>query len=112
MVFSQSLTLEDIVRQYDEYIKTISVVSYEFSDSVEGGLSGKIKYDGKNQQFWNYINVSKDDVTETRVHQDIVLQVFYDSNEYKINSSLKPMATNVAVTVNLQFAKTYSKFSL
>jgi outer membrane lipoprotein-sorting protein len=101
VVFSQSLTQEEIVRQYDEYLKTISTVSYDFSDSAEGGFSGKIKFDGKNQQFWSCINISKTSITETRVREDIALRIFYDNNEYVINSSLKPMAKNVAVTVHL-----------
>ncbi|MDR0608665.1 MAG: hypothetical protein LBG58_00970 [Planctomycetaceae bacterium] len=100
VVFSQSLAVEDIVRQYDEYVKTIPAVSYEFSDAAENGLSGKIKCDGK-KQLWSYVNVSKTGITETRICENITLQVFYDNNEYVVVSSLKPMAADVAITANL-----------
>ncbi|MDR2705397.1 MAG: hypothetical protein LBC02_06435, partial [Planctomycetaceae bacterium] len=101
VVFSQSLTQEDIVRQYDEYLKTISAVSYEFADSAEGGLSGKIKFDSKNQQFWSYMNLSKNSASETRISEDIALRVSCNGSEYIVLSSLKPVAKNVALTTSL-----------
>jgi hypothetical protein len=97
---AQTLTLHDITRQYQEYLSRISAVSYDYSD-VKLGHRGSIKFSDVGQ-YWFFVKLKPGDSTvEMLVYNDIATNLYKEENLYGVNSSLKPLGKNVAITSHL-----------